>query len=79
MRFISFLFGQATPQPDPMHPDVIQLILGDWGHLNWLRPIVLFFFLICGCVIPVYRGMNIIALLNVIFFPFLLNDFLKRK
>ena len=80
MRFASFLIGQVgqvASQADPMHPDVMQLIFGDWGSLNWLRPIVLFF-LLCGCVVPVYRGMNIIAILNVLCFPFWLNDFLKK-
>ncbi len=81
MRFCSFLLAQVSDgavQGDPLHPDVMTLVLGDWGSLNWLRWLVLYF-IICGCIVPVYRGMNIIALLNVICFPFWLNDRLNKK
>ncbi|MFN0019497.1 MAG: hypothetical protein ACKVP0_14650 [Pirellulaceae bacterium] len=75
MRFCSFLLGQVADSAT--QEDVATLILGDWAGLNWLRGFVLLL-LVMACCVPLYRGLNIIQLLNWFCFPFWLNDRLDK-
>lgn len=74
-----FLLAQST-QDGELHKDMLTLCIGDWGSLNWLRPFVALVVMLVFCTpIPRLGGLNLVQVLNLLAFPYWLNDRLNKK
>lgn len=78
MYELSMLLAQADQQLGE-RPDPLTLCLGDWGAWNPIRPFAfLVIFLVFLTPIPCFGGYNLMQLLNLLLFPFWLNDKLNK-
>ena len=68
-------YGPLNPQRDEAGRlvDPSQLILGDWGEYDWFKGIALILLLMFFCC-PIFGRYSIIGYLNILLFPFLLNQ-----
>lgn len=74
-----FLLAQST-QDGELQKDMLTLCVGDWGSLNWLRPFVALVVMLLFCT-PISRfgGLNLVQVLNLLAFPFWLNNRLNKR
>lgn len=87
LYFLLAQYGPLNPQRDEAGRivDPLQLVIGDWGDYNFLRFFALFFIIAFLCC-PIFGRYSIIGYLNILLFPFRLNqwldnmdDFYKKK